>query len=460
MPGRPILNITKLAYLASLLCCVPAFSQIDASFSPSPVGSGARAAGMADAFVALADDATAVSWNPAGLVQLERPEIAIVGSFNFIEEHFRAPGHPEFNTTNRSENAELNFASVSLPLPPLFGQRNATISFAYQQQYDFSREFASIYDSSSDITQSTQTVRLNQEGKLGALTSAIGVELSDRLSIGLAVNFWHSTPFSTNSWSQESHFFEHAENKFGEQDTTVDARTEYEDFEGTNFAIGALLRLTEHFQVGLRFDTEFTGKAEYTRTEDREVVGGFRGAPTIDEESREVWFPSTLAIGGAYRPGDKLTVAFDVSFTDYDDFYVETAEGEKISLVDNRNLNSPGATNFQTAVTVRLGAEYVFVPEHPSEELDRLWSLRGGLFFDQEPASGSPNLITPGDGKPDDFYGIALGLGLLVKNRINIDLAYQFRYGNDVNGDLLLGIPGFNEDVYQHRVLLSTVVHF
>ena len=42
------------------------------SSPPSPVGSGARAAGIGSAFVAVADDATAASWNPAGLVQLER----------------------------------------------------------------------------------------------------------------------------------------------------------------------------------------------------------------------------------------------------------------------------------------------------------------------------------------------------------------------------------------------------
>src|SRR4029434_9968397 len=49
--------------------------------SPSPVGSGARAAGKAFAFIAVADDATAASHNPGGLVQLERPEVSIVGSY-------------------------------------------------------------------------------------------------------------------------------------------------------------------------------------------------------------------------------------------------------------------------------------------------------------------------------------------------------------------------------------------
>jgi long-subunit fatty acid transport protein len=40
------------------------------------LGKGARAAGMAYAFNAIADDATAISWNPAGIVQIKNPEIA------------------------------------------------------------------------------------------------------------------------------------------------------------------------------------------------------------------------------------------------------------------------------------------------------------------------------------------------------------------------------------------------
>ena len=41
-------------------------------------GSGARAAGMANAFIAISDDGTAASWNPSGLAQLRKPELSVV----------------------------------------------------------------------------------------------------------------------------------------------------------------------------------------------------------------------------------------------------------------------------------------------------------------------------------------------------------------------------------------------
>src|SRR6266545_1828461 len=49
---------------SSLLLCILAATAADAQESPSP---GVRAAGMGGAFTAVADDASAVFWNPAGL---------------------------------------------------------------------------------------------------------------------------------------------------------------------------------------------------------------------------------------------------------------------------------------------------------------------------------------------------------------------------------------------------------
>jgi hypothetical protein len=108
--------------------------------------------------------------------------------------------------------------------------------------------------------------------------------------------------------------------------------------------------------------------------------------------------------------------------------------------------------------------EHVFIPKEPEEKLNRLWTLRGGLFYDEEPASGkSSGFRFPGDngtGKPDPFYGAAIGGGLLLNQRVNLDVAYQIRYGDEVNRDFVRGISGFREDVVQHRVLLSTVIYF
>ena len=98
----------------------------------------------------------------------------------------------------------------------------------------------------------------------------------------------------------------------------------------------------------------------------------------------------------------------------------------------------------------------------PKEILPSIWTVRGGIFFDQEPASGRPteDRTLPGDGNPDNFYGFAVGVGLQALQRLNFDMAYQFRYGNNVNSDFIRGVPGFSEDVRQHRFLMSAILYF
>jgi hypothetical protein len=77
-----IIGISDLAAMGA-----DTYNRIEFPSSPNPVGSGARALGMGGAFIAVADDATAASWNPGGLIQLERPEISIVyEAFHRVED--------------------------------------------------------------------------------------------------------------------------------------------------------------------------------------------------------------------------------------------------------------------------------------------------------------------------------------------------------------------------------------
>ena len=65
--------IVLLLIAAGTLCAQP-LSYTDLNIK----GAGARASGIAGAFIGLADDATDISWNTAGLTQLERMEVSAV----------------------------------------------------------------------------------------------------------------------------------------------------------------------------------------------------------------------------------------------------------------------------------------------------------------------------------------------------------------------------------------------
>jgi len=465
--------------LFSVLALQVGAQELEISVSPSPVGSGARAAGMADAFVAIADDATAASWNPAGLVQLERPEVSIVGSFNAAEDEFSAFLHDEVHAKHSDDNYDLNYFSIAYPVPFLVLGRNACVALNYQRKYDFSRSFDLEYYTAFATSRGTPLTMayhmdFEQEGGLSALTPAFAIELTHRLSLGLSLNLWHSSFLSDNSWEQD--IATDVVSIFG---PTVsfshsDTHEEYSDFSGENLTAGLLWTPTDKWSFGARYDSAFTGEVDYERMTLRmdstvpstvmpwgwSTLGG-----DAAKETRHVRFPDSMALGIARRFNDRLTLSLDVTRTDWDDYYVKDEVGNRFSLVDFSNINDPWTrTNFDPTYTVRFGTEYVFIPKRPDEEsLDNLWTLRGGLFYDEEPATSKPNKWTyagKGSGDPDKFYGFAVGCGLLTHQRVNIDFAYQLRYGHDVNRDFLRGVSGFKEDVLQHRCLLSAVIYF
>lgn len=444
-----------------------ASAQLDFTVSPSPVGSGARAAGMADAFIAIADDATAASWNPAGLVQLELPELSIVGEFNSISESFNANDNssfdPMFESMHSDSNTALNFLSFVYPAYIL--RRNVVFSISYQQRYDFSRNFRTNFNSQNEMSTQLLEGFFEQTGSFSVLTPSVAIPINDRLSLGVSVNIWRSSPFAENDWEVTEGFniesFQDGELTREIHQTQTET---YDDFRGENVVIGALWNVTDRWNIGLRFDTAFKGDVDYGRTISRMDTAFSDDFFSEIGEDRKIKFPWTIAFGASYRRNDRLTLALDISITDWDQAYVQDQAGEKFSLVDGLSFDSSAHTKLDPTKTVRLGAEYVFIPKTRGEKLNTLWSLRGGLFYDEEPASGRPSAgaaaFEPGDGKPDKFYGLAAGVGLLVKQRVNIDVAYQFRFGRGVNTDFVRGVPGFDEDVIQHRVVFSTVIYF
>ena len=124
--------------------------------SPNPVGSGARAVGMGGAFIAVADDATAASWNPAGLIQLEMPELSFVGAYLSNTEDFSSSSNPEINGSINISESNINYFSASYTFSYL--NKNMVASINYQRLYDFKRSLKYMYDYNLPLPNSTSVV--------------------------------------------------------------------------------------------------------------------------------------------------------------------------------------------------------------------------------------------------------------------------------------------------------------
>lgn len=219
---------------------VPPFRPPSIFSAPLPSGSGARALGLG-AFTAVADDATAASWNPGGLVQLERPEASFVLRYSAHESRHASDDADYQVGRDEYENLNLNYLSAVLPVKAL--SRPCVVSLNYQEAYDFEmsfhadqlgrssrREQDSRQSTSSDtqvdhfsdgvldvtITSELTThltsqlrqllqsdmltdISFEQEGIIDAVSPALALEVVPGLSVGGALNLYQDDLFGTRS---------------------------------------------------------------------------------------------------------------------------------------------------------------------------------------------------------------------------------------------------------------------
>lgn len=260
-------------------------------------GAGARAAGVGQAFIGVADDATAVVWNPSGLTTLERMEASIVG-----RQVFDVRDVSDDNTTNidrldiDNSHLSLNFSSFAYPFK--FLGRKVVVAAAYQRQFD-------LYGKSNLFESNETNERL---GGIDSFTPAFAVQVIPLVSVGAAANVWRGrTEFSIDG-DEYGHY----------------------NYSGFNFVTGAMVDLG-NLESAIPLKIGFTLRTPFKLKEDgREFTTDFENKYRI---------PAMIGGGVSYRFGENLLVAADF----------ETRRYKKTELGDD-DLNQ-----------FRAGAEYLWV---------------------------------------------------------------------------------------------------
>jgi len=413
------------------LCCSSAYSQEPIPTSaPVPVGSGARAQGMGGAFIAVADDATAASWNPGGLGQLERSEMAVVGSFFSRIEHYDSSREND----GASHNSSSDFNYLSYAYARNIFQRNIFFSLNYQKLFDFNRR-VKLYSSASGVSEKDD---FQQEGSLYAFSPAMAIECIPGLYVGLTYNVWSDAITGKGRWKSK------LENSFSEPPlpNMYITRSDYKDFRGKNWTLGFLWKITQQLQLGGVYKTPFEAsvKNELQIIE----IKGTPKPPFREERECRIDFPAAYGVGLSYKLGNAWTFAGDVTLTEWQDYIISDSSG-KIGPFQTEDGVVP---HKDPTYTVRLGAEYAYV----LDKLGIVLPFRAGVFYDPEPSVKTPQ----------DFYGLSLGCGV-ADNRLALDFAYQFRTGAPVNSvelGLNKGEKPIEGKIQEHFFLSSLIFYF
>ncbi len=338
----------RIRSIVLFLICSAAVAQ-DKTPDFNLTGAGARAEGFGGAFIGLADDATAVVWNPAGLSQLERAEASVVTRVIGENSAYTDKADATFNSEEQQTVFNMNFGSVAIPLKS-GGENNIVVAVAFQRQLDFSEvrrrdfEFEDNFNNEIKIRQ-----RIEATGGVNTITPAIGVKLLPFLSLGMSANIWIG--------GQEREEIVVGTNG----STTLRDQTKFSsDFSGFNVVIGGMIDLEglKSGPVPLKFGVTF--RTPFTLSSEGDYDVDFESDPSVGKQrlaiEQDVSMPLMIGFGTSYRLGDNLTVAADYEIRSFSGNNIKTsAGGGAVSFSDRLSESDENLNQF------RVGAEYLIV---------------------------------------------------------------------------------------------------
>jgi long-subunit fatty acid transport protein len=361
-------------------------------FTSLSLGSGARAFGMGGAFLARADDATAASWNPAGLSYLRRPELSIVGArTSFARGAFGQP------SDDRLSGYTPDFVAVTYPL------QSGSIQVSYQRVFSFR--------GTREIERPTRTFTTEGRGGFDVIAFGSGWRVGRSLRIGGTVNGWF------NGYSQRRL------RRAPGLDTELDL--DYDLNSGINFNLGAIWSPTDSLNVGVVGKTPFTAILDLRRF--RRDTRFENSGTTVTENRAErsdvlLDLPGAVGLGISWRPTSPLTFSADYTRTFWSqgrirNFFLlnQTPAGsDPPAPLDYRELPYPTLEDPDQTDTeqIRLGMEAVAIAGRVRVP------IRAGLFWDRQYfRAGDPT------GQPPRFEGFTLGTGVSI-GPVLLDVAY------------------------------------
>lgn len=245
------------------------------------------------------------------------------------------------------------------------------------------------------------------------------------------------------------------------QNHTLETNSDIFELNGLNFHTGFLWNITNAITIGGVFKSPFKAKIEHTY---KSYSESYSDQYSIPEEpylkNHEILeMPMSYGIGAGLRLSDALSFSFDLFYTQWRDYILKTSSGKKIIPLTG---NLEEESDIKDTTQVRLGMEYLKILNKT------IIPFRLGIFYDPEPAEGSP----------DDFFGFSTGTGFMYK-KVFFDIAYQYRFGRDVKTitiaerDSTIAEANSNkyvvytsdmddlcQDVDQHMVYASMIFHY
>jgi long-subunit fatty acid transport protein len=413
---------------------------------------------MGNAAVGVAEDYSAIFWNPAGLAQLRNYEFSAGLSFLGYSNGTRFLGA---KTDASNSVLNLNNLGIVYPVPTARGSLTFAFGFNRVSSYSTKTEFSGFNTSSSIVPSMIPDVDLWGVSSASAddylndnipyqlfladtlngrfVTSILdSVQQSATISEGGGVNHWSfggaidvakdlslgmTVSLVTGSYVYDREFRENDTRNvyqkapgdtYGLFDEFSYVSTINSDLTGFNALFGLMYRKQGKFRIGftVRTPTYYTIKEKYSDEGRSRFDPNLSG--TVDEydiafdgrTEYSIVTPSVLSMGGSFQIADFLTVSGDAEYTDWRQMKFDTPNSSLDA--ENRLIQKL----YRSTINLRGGAEVT------------LWDLgiklRGGIAVKPSPYEGDPSTF-------DQHYYTA-GVGFELDKNVWLNAGYAYGY--------------------------------
>jgi hypothetical protein len=421
------------------------------------LGGGARARAMGGAFIAVADDPSAATWNPAGLVQLDKYQMG--AALDFVNPRleytasYSLDDMSSFDNSLKQNKGFLSFGSVVIPFTLMGKELVGSVAYnrasnLYDKRVYNSLGVVSVEDTSGNVYDTYRVGERTEEikGGLDILVLSLGAKAYKELSLGLGINVY-TGGYKYNgdqqidiSWDAVS-------------DTSVRYRPYIEGkYSGLNFTFGTMYKY-QGLRLGAVLKTPFKLKEK----DDVQllwdyIVQGVVNPYSIQfgvlwpQEYEQKWeIPMSIGFGASYQY-QGLTLAADVEYRDFSSsklFYPE-------KWFNPLSPDTSMALEWNSLTQLRLGAEYLLRSKYGTIPLRVGFKNDPQVFSDLEDVNAPYFDFDPGGyswdmatiisqeyiGNMVSGFTFSLGTGI-GWSQIKLDFTYEMsQYKTRMSGEM------------------------
>jgi long-chain fatty acid transport protein len=366
------------------------------------VQQGTAAMAQGNAFVAEADDPSAIFYNPAGLNQIKRPQVYMGTFLNYPTREFKGSGGADSETRPRLYHT----GTFYLVYP---AHERVALGLGYFSPFglgtDWPADWAGRY-----ITTFSKL-------KTYVLNPVISLKLTDNLSVAGGVNFIYSDVQLRRKFPIIPR-------------PLLDGKS---DLEGSGTGIGANFGLLYEPLKGLKFGVAYRSHIEVDHN--GRLVMSFpaflRGIqPRAVEGSAKLVYPPSVTFGVSVSRFQPFTFNMDATWTGWSTYKNLEVKLRQPILVNGRPATSlVTEKNWHDAWALRFGIGY---------QLKENMKIRAGYTFDMTPV---PNSTLEPQVPDSNRHIFAVGNELKVW-RLTLAFAYNFILNESRNKDNLFAING------------------